>query len=143
HSICPRYVDRPQTLRWCLEMYLRLLRENYAPAVLAAFAGSELEEHEFGAALSFHYNTGAIGSATWLEQWRGGEFEAAQESFMNWRRPEQIIPRREKERNLFFNGVWSNDGTAMELAVEKPSYLPDPTGQRPVDVSSILEELLA
>ena len=31
HSICPRYVDRPQTMRWCLEMYLRLLRDTYLP----------------------------------------------------------------------------------------------------------------
>ena len=53
HAVCPRYVDKPQTLRWCLEMYVRLLRETYAPAVLEAFAGHALLEHQFGAALSF------------------------------------------------------------------------------------------
>jgi GH24 family phage-related lysozyme (muramidase) len=142
HSVCPRYVDRPQTLRWCLEMYLRLLKETYAPVVLAAFDGCELSESEFGAALSFHYNTGAIATATWVEEWRRGDVGAARESFMNWRKPPQIISRREKERNLFFDGVWSNDGTVVELSVEKPSYLPEPTGKRPVEIRSILDELL-
>ena len=91
HSICPRYVDRPQTLRWCLEMYLRLLRDIYAPAVRDAFEGTPLSEAEFGAALSFHYNTGAIATATWVAEWRRGEVEAARASFMNWRKPPQII----------------------------------------------------
>ena len=62
--MCPRYVDWPQTLRWCLKMYLRQLRETYAPAVLETFDGVVLSENEFGAVLSFHYNTGAIVTAT-------------------------------------------------------------------------------
>ena len=143
HSVCPRYVDRPQTMRWCLEMYLRLLKETYAPAVLTAFEGCELSESEFGGALSFHYNTGAIATATWVEEWQRGDVEAARSSFMNWRRPPQIIPRREKERDLFFDGKWSNNGTVMELPVVKPSYLPDTTGKRPVDIRALLSELLS
>lgn len=143
HSICPRYVDRPQTLRWCLEMYLRLLREIYAPAVRDAFEGTPLSEAEFGAALSFHYNTGAIATATWVAEWRRGEVEAARASFMNWRKPPQIIPRREKERDLFFDGVWSSDGSVREYAVVKPDYLPDPTSCRRVEVTPILAELIA
>ncbi|MEP1208493.1 MAG: lysozyme [Rhizobiaceae bacterium] len=143
HTICPRYVDRPQTLRWCLEMYLRLLRETYAPAVREAFGDTPLSEHEFGAALSFHYNTGAIATASWVEEWQRGEVEAARESFMNWRKPPSLIPRREKERDLFFDGIWSSDGTVMELSVEKPSYSPDPTSKRPVAIRSVLSELLS
>ena len=143
HSVCPRYVDRPQTLRWCLEMYLRLLRETYAPAVLATFEDRDLTEHQFGAALSFHYNTGAIATATWAQEWLRGDVDAARESFMNWRKPPQIIPRREKERDLFFDGVWSSDGTVMEFPVEKPSYHVDPTGKTPVDVYATLEDLLS
>ena len=143
HAVCPRYVDRPQTLRWCLEMYLRLLRETYAPAVLTCFEDQDLTEHQFGAALSFHYNTGAIATATWVEEWKRGETEAARDSFMNWRKPPQIIPRRERERDLFFDGIWSSDGTVLEFPVEKPSYQVDPTGKKPVDVRMILEDLLA
>ena len=143
HSVCPRYVDQPQTLRWCLEMYLRLLRETYAPAVLTAFEGRTLTENQFGAALSFHYNTGAIATAAWVEEWLDGRESEARTSFMNWRKPPQIIPRREKERDLFFDGVWSNNGTVLEFAVEKPSYQVDPTGKRPVDVRAVLEDLLS
>ena len=142
HSVCPRYVDRPQTMRWCLEMYVRLLRDVYAPAVLEAFDGIELTENQFGAALSFHYNTGAIATATWVEEWRGGEVEAARKSFMNWRKPPQIIPRRERERDLFFDGAWSSDGTVREFIVKKPDYVPDAICPKIVDVRSILEELL-
>ena len=142
HAVCPRYVDKPQTLRWCLEMYVRLLRETYAPAVLEAFAGHALLEHQFGAALSFHYNTGAIATATWVEEWKDGEIDAARNSIMNWRRPPQIIPRREKERDLFFDGLWSGDGTVDEFAVSKPAYAPDPASRRRVDVLAVLQDLL-
>lgn len=142
HTVYPRYLDQPQTMRWCLEMYVRLLRTEYGPAVLAALEGRELSESEFGAALSFHYNTGAIGTATWVEEWRSGDVEAARASFMNWRKPPQIIPRREKERDLFFDGIWSNEGTVLELPVHKPSYQPDTAGKRPVDVRLVLDELL-
>lgn len=142
HTICPRYVDQPQTMRWCLEMYLRLLREVYMPAVQQAFEGHQLQEHELGAALSFHYNTGAISTATWVEQWCRGEFEEARNSFMNWRKPEQIIARREKERDLFFDGLWSSDGLVKEFLVAKPDYSPDPATIRRINVAAILEDLI-
>ena len=143
HSICPRYVDRPQTMRWCLEMYLRLLRDTYLPEVLEAFGGHKLKEHELAAALSFHYNTGGIKIATWVELWCGGEVDAARDSFMNWSKPPQIIPRREKERDLFFDAIWSNDGTVQEFAVSKPDYLPDPASRRRIEAEAILEQLLS
>ncbi|MEM9344145.1 MAG: hypothetical protein AAGA87_13965, partial [Pseudomonadota bacterium] len=143
HTVSPRYIDQPQTLRWCLEMYLRLLRETYAPAVFSAFEDCELAEHQFGAALSFHYNTGAISNAAWVEEWKRGDCEAARDSFMNWRKPPQIIPRRTKERDLFFDGIWSSDGTVLEFAVEKPTYQVDPTSKKPVEVRFILEDLLS
>ncbi len=142
HTICPRYVDRPQTMRWCLEMYLRLLRQVYAPAVLEAFAGMPLTENEFGAALSFHYNTGAIKSATWVEEWKCGEVDAARISFMNWRKPPQIIARREKERELFFENIWSSNGQVREYAVLKPSYQPDAQNPKFSNVFDLLEELI-
>ncbi|NKB51036.1 MAG: hypothetical protein GKR97_02225 [Rhizobiaceae bacterium] len=142
HTICPRYVDHPQTMRWCLEMYLRLLHEVYAPEVEEAFMGVPLKENEFGAALSFHYNTGAIKSATWVEEWKCGKVEAARMSFMNWRKPPQIIGRRKKERDLFFDGVWSSSGLVREYAVLKPEYQPDAQNPKFIDVSVLLGELI-
>lgn len=137
-----RYRDNPQTIRKCLEVYVWLLREKYIPAVARAFAGFALTEEQFAAALSFHYNTGAIERADWVKHWRGGNLDAARVAFLNYRKPPEIIPRRTKERDLFFDGKWSNDGKALVLPVRKPSYQPDfRRGQR-VDITTELEELL-
>lgn len=142
HPVHPCYKDNPQTLEHCLEVYVALLRDTYAPPVEAVFAGHALSEAQFGAALSFHYNTGGIAQAAWATEWMAGDTEAARASFMNWRRPAAIIPRREKERALFFDGVWSSDGTALEVPVSKPSYAPDFTCARVVDVRPALAGLL-
>ena len=142
HDVYPRYKDNPQTLRRCLEVFEWLLRTKYAPDVEAAFEGHTLSESQFGAALSFHYNTGGIGRASWVDLWKEGEIAEARESFMNWRRPPETIPRREKERNLFFDGVWSNDGTVTEYPVKKPGYAPDFGGGKRVEIKDVLDELL-
>ena len=56
HSV-ERYIDNPQTMQKCLEIYVWLLGEKYAPAVDKAFAGHVLTEAQYAAALSFHWNT--------------------------------------------------------------------------------------
>ena len=142
HVVYPRYVDKPQTLRRCLEVFEWVLRTNYAPDVNAAFAGHTLTEAQFGAALSFHYNTGGINRASWVKDWKKGDVDEARENFMNWRKPPEIIPRRRKERDLFFNGIWSNDGTATEYPVRKPSYQPDFKNGFKVEIKDVLDELL-
>lgn len=142
HKVYPRYKDNPQSIKRCLEIYLWLLRKNYAPAVRLAFNGFALTEEQFAAALSFHYNTGGIGRATWARQWREGEIDAARTSFMNWKSPPEIIPRRKKERDLFFDGRWSNDGKASVYPVKKPSYKPDFRNGKRMSVNAALKELL-
>lgn len=138
-----RYKDKPQSIKRCLEVYLWALRERYVPAVEKAFAGHTLTEAQFAAALSFHYNTGAILKADWVTHWKGGSVAAARIAFMNWRKPPAIIPRREKERDLFFDGTWTNDGRATVYPVKKPSYRPDFAHPQRVDVRPVLQELLA
>ena len=54
----------------------------------------------------------------------------------------EIIPRREKERDLFFDGKWSNDGCATIYPVKKPSYRPDFAHPERVDIRPILKGLL-
>ncbi len=49
-------------------VYLWLLREKYLPAVLAAFGPHDPTEAQFGAALSFHWNTGATTKADLVPQ---------------------------------------------------------------------------
>lgn len=142
HDVFPRYKDNPQPLRRCLEVFEWVLRTNYAPDVEDAFKGHTLSEAEFGAALAFHYNTGGIGRATWVRLWKAGDVAGARSSFMNWSKPPEIIPRRKKERDLFFDGKWSSDGTATEFPVKKPSYQPDLRNGKKVEIKGILDELL-
>jgi lysozyme len=70
HTGFPRYKDNPQTIRRCLEVFEWVLRTTYVPAVADVFDGFVLTEEQFGAALSFHYNTGGIRRATWVKRWQ-------------------------------------------------------------------------
>jgi len=136
-----RYVDNPQPIERCLEIYVWLLRNRYIPPVLKAFT-RPLTEAQFAAALSFHYNTGRIASADWVKSWNVGHDEVAREEIMNWRTPASIVERREKERDLFFDGVWSQDGCATVYPVRKPSYRPHFAAGKRIDVSEPLGRLL-
>ena len=98
-----------------------------------------MSEAEFAAALSFHYNTGKINSATWVKDVKVGKREKGRLNIMNWRRPAEIIPRRQKERDLFFEGKWANNGAVTEYAVSKPSYTPDWSSAKKVDITEFLE----
>jgi len=62
-----------------------------------------LAPHEFDALVSFHYNTGGIARAALTRHLNAGDREAAAKTFLNWRRPASVIPRREAERDLFRN----------------------------------------
>lgn len=46
----------------------KTLRRNYEPAVARAMPGGK--QHEFDAGVGFHFNTGAIGRASWVTAWR-------------------------------------------------------------------------
>jgi len=140
HRVYPRYKDKPQTVAKCLEIYLWLLREEYLPDVLRAFGDRPLAEHELGAALSFHWNTGAITRAEWVKQVCAGDDEKARVSIMNWRSPPEIISRRKAERDLFFNGTWTSDGKVPVYRVAKPGY--QPRGAQLIDVRPELAELM-
>lgn len=98
------------TIERAVEIFEWLLRTKYLPQVQAAFRGRELSEAQLAAALSFHWNTGAIGQADWVQSFLLGRRERAWSEFMDWSRPREIISRRKAERALFFDGRWSQDG---------------------------------
>lgn len=135
-----RYRDNPQPLSRCLEIYIWALETRYLPAMLDAFGTVEPEEHELAAALSFHWNTGAIGRADWMRHVREGNRVAARRSMLNWCRPASLAVRRKREQALFFDGRWSGDGTALVYSVAKPSY--QPRGGQRENVMPALERLL-
>lgn len=71
-----------------------------------------LRQHEFDAAVSFDFNTGGIHKASWVKHINANNRSAARKAFMNWRKPPEIIPRREKECALFFKGKYTSGGFA-------------------------------
>lgn len=83
--------------------------QKFEQRVTNAFSRA-LTQEEFDAAVSFDFNTGGIDRATWVKEFNAGDLAAARNSFMNWRKPKEIIPRRQKECDLFFDHVYANDG---------------------------------
>ena len=137
-----RYIDNPQTLERCLEIYVWAL-EKYAKAVRVAFEGHELTEEQFAAALSFHYNTGGINRASWVKHWKAGRMAQARRTFMAWRKPAEIIPRRQAECDLFFDGTWSNKGTIPEYTRVNSKHGPVWSSRVEVEACEALEALLS
>ena len=135
-----RYRDNPQSIGRCLEVFVWLLTARYLPAVLAAFGAFEPDEHQLAGALSFHYNTGAIGRAAWLKRFLDGDTDAARAAILAWCRPLEILPRRRRERDLFFDAKWSGDGNVAVYEVSKPGYRP--VRPRRVAVDEVLAGLL-
>ena len=93
----------PADLDAALEDVFEVFRRDlarYEDAVRRAIK-VPVAQHEFDAAVSFHFNTGAIWRATWVESLNAGQRERAAEQITNWRKPAAIIPRREAEQALF------------------------------------------
>ncbi len=96
----------PEDLDAAIHEAFRAFRSDlarYEAEVLRAVT-VPLEPHEFDALVSFDYNTGGIARASLTRHLNAGNREAAARSFMNWRRPASIIPRRVAERTLFREG---------------------------------------
>jgi lysozyme len=136
-----RYIGKPQSLEHCLRIYVWAL-DNYADAVRKAFRAHTLSEAQFAAALSFHWNTGAIARASWVKQWKAGQIAKAKRSFMNWTTPKEITARRRAERDLFFDGKWSQNGTMTEYTRVTSRNTPDWGSARKVDVSEALRRAM-
>ena len=142
HEVYPRYKDNPQSLARCIEVSVWLMRTKYLPDVLKAFEGHPLNEAQLTAALSFHYNTGAIRRADWVDSWKNGRADKARVEIMNWKSPPEVVKRRAAERDLFFDGKWSGDGMATVYPVSKPSYSPAWSKAKKVDVTAAVKVAL-
>ena len=79
---------------------------------------AKITQAQFDALVSFHYNTGAIGKASLVKKLNAGDVAGAAAGFMAWRKPAEIIPRREDEQALFAKGVYPT-GSATVWQVDK------------------------
>jgi lysozyme len=91
------------------------LRRNYEPGVLKAMGRPR--QHEFDAGVSFHWNTGAIGRASWVKNWvnigkkRGAAWDDVRRAFLAWNKGGgKVIPgltnRRKREFAMLKDGVY-------------------------------------
>lgn len=96
-----------------------------------------LKQHEFDALVSFHYNTGGIRRASLTRSLNAGNRALASRQFMNWRKPPEIIGRRQKEQALFRDGVYSSGGYASVFKANKAGRVLWNTGRR-VNVAELL-----
>lgn len=90
------------------DLLTRALRQNYEPAVMKAMPAPR--QHEFDAGVSFHFNTGAIGRATWVKRWRARAAKAdIRAGLLLWNKGGgKVLPgltaRREREAELLLEG---------------------------------------
>jgi len=96
--------DLDAAVRAALVVFKRDLG-TYEAAVAQALR-VPVEQHEFDALVSFHFNTGGIGRASLTRLLNSGDKAGAADGFMGWRRPASIIPRRESEQRLFRDGIY-------------------------------------
>lgn len=87
------------TLEEAIELF-DLVVARYDAEVQAELPG--LNEHQHDAAVSFHYNTGAIGRASWTKHLDEPQELAAR--WMQWNKPPEVIKRRRDELRLFLHG---------------------------------------
>jgi lysozyme len=136
-----RYIGRPASLQHCMNVYAWALN-RYAEGVRRAFKGVSLTKAQFAAALSFHWNTGAIERASWVKSFKAGNIAAARKAFMNWVTPKEITARRQKERDLFFDGKWTNNGTMLEFTRLTARRTPDRGSGKVVNVERELRQAI-
>jgi lysozyme len=83
------------------------LARRYEPAVAVAMPGAA--SHEFDGGVSFHFNTGAIGRASWVAAWRRGDRAAVRTGLAAWNKAggrvvEGLSRRRAREADLILDG---------------------------------------
>ncbi|MGQ4272493.1 glycoside hydrolase family protein [Terrihabitans sp. B22-R8] len=108
------------------------LERNYEPAVAKAMPGAKT--HEFDGGLSFHFNTGAIGKASWVTSWRNRASAAAIRTGLGlWNKAggrvvRGLTLRRQREADLILLGKYAHgitpavrDGADVEPGPIEPS----------------------
>lgn len=106
----PKIDRRELTIAEVIEIFARDVAK-FERRVNRAFK-VKLKQSEFDAAVSFDFNTGGIFKASWVKDINAGNRAAAKKAFMRWRKPPEIIPRRQKECDLFFGGKYTSRGRA-------------------------------
>lgn len=89
------------------------LQRNYEPAVAKAMPGAK--PHEFDGGASFHFNTGAIGRASWVKSWKAGNRAGVRAGLLLWNKAggkavAGLTARRQREADLILDRRYAVDG---------------------------------
>lgn len=109
----PKTFTGKMPLSEVIDLFMKDLKK-YEDAVNAAVKVT-VSQTQFDALVSFHFNTGRIGSAALVTSLNAGKKAQAAAEFLNWKKPPEIIGRRTKEQKLFRDGVYSNGGKALVI----------------------------
>lgn len=86
----------------------KALNANYEPSVRKAMPGAE--QHEFDGGVSFHWNTGAIGRASWVKAWRNRAWAAVEKGLRAWSKGGgRVLPGLVRRRGEEFRLIHSGD----------------------------------
>jgi len=90
---------------------------KYERSVANVMPGAK--QHEFDAGVSFHFNTGAIGKASWVRSWIERDWDAVRVNLAKWRKGGgKVLPglvrRRQEEFDVMHNADY---GTAPRQPV--------------------------
>lgn len=86
------------------------LERNYEPAVAAAMPNAKA--HEFDGGISFHFNTGAIGRASWVQAWKSGDRRQGRALLFQWNKAggkvvAGLVARRQREAAMIWDGIYA------------------------------------
>lgn len=98
----------------------------------------EVSATEFDALVSFHFNTGGIAKAALVKSLNAGDRKKAAKQFLNWNKPPEVIPRREKEQKLFATGAYSNKGKATVYPATADGTVEWKKG-KPIDLDEVIK----
>lgn len=129
--------DKDQPMDRIIEIFRSDLRK-YEREVNDA-ARVPLEQHEFDALVSFHFNTGGIRRARLTRLLNEGDYPGAAEAFLGWLKPPGIERRRRAEMRLFRDGVYDGDGRATVYPANSDGRVLWSKGRK-VDVLSLMRE---
>ncbi|WP_157019622.1 glycoside hydrolase family protein [Mesorhizobium xinjiangense] len=86
------------------ELLAKALRRNYEPRVAAEMPRAK--QHEFDGGVSFHFNTGAIGRASWVKAWIAGDWKKVQSGLNAWvKGGGKVLPGLQRRRREEFDVI--------------------------------------
>ena len=130
------------------QLLRQALARNYEPAVAKRMPG--VAQHVFDPSVSFHFNTGGIGRASWVGRFLSGDMAGAKAAFLSWNKGggrviRGLELRREREWHTLSTGRYHNTGmvgspATFEQAAERAMMK---RGDRGEDVERLQRDLAA